>query len=160
VCLGTRPDPAPGTVPRPPAVPGAPENVCGDLSATGTAKDTASEKAASPMPAWRPLNAVRVVPGTLYNVSGFYKWTLATQNEGGALVRVRWLDTNGVSVGMAVAFSRRAATAADSSGVPWTSFLAQVRPPAGAVQAVPLFGAHDDVFLTQVVYDDVSFRAA
>jgi hypothetical protein len=161
LCVGTHPEsPAPGTVPRPPAVPGAPENVCGDLAATGTAKDTAAEKAYTVMAAWRPVIAVRVVPGVLYNVSGFYKWTLATQNEGGALVRVRWLDANGVSLGMATAFTRKAVTPTESNGVPWTSFLGQVRPPAGAVQAVPLFGAHDDVFLTQVVYDDVSFRTA
>jgi hypothetical protein len=129
---------------------------CNDLGPVNTVKDTAADKAVSVAPAWRPLTPVRVSPGVTYQVNGWVKWNVATEGEGGALVRVRWLDGNGVSLGSAVPVSW-IANAANSFVLNWTFFAVNLVAPPGAVQAVPLFGAQDDAFITQVLYDEVFF---
>jgi hypothetical protein len=134
-----------------PAVP----ETCVD-SPANVAKDAANGAAVSVTPAWRPLNPVSVNGGGSYVVSGWYKWTFASQNIGGALVKVRWLDANGVGLGTSTVVD----DAAKSADLNWTSFSATVTAPASAIQAIPLFGARDDQFITQVAYDEVSFHAA
>ena len=137
----------------------APQVTCVDLLPTNTAKDTADGKAYSVVPAWRPVSAVKVAAGGSYVISGWYRWELASPVSGGALVRVRWLDANGVGLGTSEAF-RRAATDANSAILNGSFFSSTVRAPAGAAQAVPLFGAMDDAFISGISYDTVSFHAA
>lgn len=149
VCQG---NPAPGTVPN--VIP----QTCPPLDATGTAKDTLAGRAASITPAWRPQNPVSVTAGETYQISAFVTWDLATAGLGGAWVRVRWIDANGVGISQSTAISK-VATVHDSTFLRWTPVSGLVKAPAGAVKAVPLFGTHDDAFITQVAYDDVSFRA-
>lgn len=149
LCQGNpKPDTLPDVIPR----------TCPPLDATATAKDTVGGRAASITPAWRPQNAVAVQAGKQYQVAGWVMWEVATAEYGGAWVRVRWLDANGVGISQTSAFSKFATTAS-STYLGWTPFSAVVSAPAGAVKAVPLFGTHDDTFITKVVYDDVSFRA-
>ncbi|HEV7886583.1 MAG TPA: hypothetical protein VGO92_03425 [Acidimicrobiales bacterium] len=132
---------------------------CKPLDPVVTAKNAAADKAASVSPAWRPQAALRVSAGANYTVSGWFAWQLASVGDGGALVRVRWLDANGVGLGASTAVSR-VATDRDTGDLNWTFFSATVKAPAGATQAVPLFGALDDAFITQLRYDEVSFKAA
>ncbi|MDQ1438142.1 MAG: hypothetical protein QOK43_1771 [Acidimicrobiaceae bacterium] len=128
---------------------------CHDNTPLNTAK-SAALTAYSVNPAWRPALPLAVRAGTAYVVSGWMSWQLASITDGGAIVSVRWLDANGVPLRTDNAVTR----IADREGLNWTFFSAVVVAPAGAAQAVPLFGAADDVFITKVSYDDVSFHAA
>ena len=131
---------------------------CHDNVPLNTAKDTAAT-AYSVNPAYRPLHPVQLSATRRYEVSGWFMWTLASIGEGGALVRVRWLDANGAPIRIDRAFVRTSVVR-DQEVLNWTYFTAIVTAPAGATHAVPLFGANDDVFISKINYDDVSFRAA
>lgn len=132
---------------------------CHPLDPVNAAKETAAT-AYSVSPAWRPALPVNVAAGGRYIVSGWMAWQLASIDEGGALVRVRWLDGNGVPLRTVTALKRIARTQLESENLNWTHFAVAVVAPPGAAKAIPLFGAADDVFLTKVNYDDVSFHAA
>lgn len=129
---------------------------CHDNVPLNTAKDTAAP-AYSVNPAWRPQLPLPVAAGKRYTISGWYRWDVASQLEGGALVRVRWLNNVGAPISIQQVFRRVALSRAEET-VNWTMFSVTVTAPGGATQAVPLFGAADDVFITKVNYDDVSFH--
>jgi hypothetical protein len=130
---------------------------CHDDGPVNTLKDTAADKAMSVPPAWRPQNAISVSPGTVYEVNGWYTWSFATALDGGALVRVRWLDANGVGIKTVLAF-QGPNPSASIVAMPWTYFAGRVTAPAGAVKAVPLFGSMDDAWNSNMAYDDVGFH--
>jgi hypothetical protein len=129
---------------------------CHDNTPLNEAKAAADGPGVSVTPAWRPVNPVAVSAGTAYVVSGWFTWQLASAGDGGGLVKVRWLDGNGVGIRTDTAVLRVAA----GDYQPWTFFSAGVVAPAGAAKAVPLFAALDDAFITKISYDEVSFRAA
>jgi len=131
---------------------------CHDNVPLNTVKDTVAT-AYTTNPAYRPVYPVPVAAGKRYVVSGWFMWTLASIGEGGVLVRVRWLDANGAPIRIDRAFVRTSVER-DQEVLNWKSFSATLTAPTGAVQAVPLFGANDDVFISKINYDDVSFHAA
>lgn len=132
---------------------------CQQLTPVNDAKNTAATYY-SVAPAWRPQAPVAVRAGTKYTVSGWVTWTFVTLDEGGSLVRVRWLDADGVPIKTDIAYRRIAKTLLESNVVNWTAFSGTVTAPPGAAQAVPLFGMADDAFNSNLKYDDVSFHTA
>lgn len=128
---------------------------CHDHGPLNTVKTTAAEKAYTVLPAWRPLNGISVQQGKTYNVSGWVAWSYATVQDGGPLTRVRWVDANGVGLGLSTVID----WPSPGDGIfGWRSFQANVVAPPGAVKAVPLFGSRDDAWTTNLRYDDLAFR--
>lgn len=132
---------------------------CADYTPLNLAKGAADGAAYSVTPAWRPQDPVSVTGGVVYEIAGWYSWQVATEGVSGAIVKVRWLDANGVGIRTDTVFADYA-TPANKDVKNWTQFIRLIGAPPAAVKAVPLFGALDDVNITKVSYDQVSFHAA
>lgn len=123
---------------------------------TNGAKDEVS-KTFSVNPAWRNALPIAVTAGRQYSVGASVSWTLATEKEGGAFGRVRWLNSSGVPISTSQAFSVAPQTPGSSASQDWFSVSGLVTAPAGATSAVVLFGARDDVFISKIQFDNVFF---
>ncbi|MFN2642306.1 MAG: hypothetical protein ABR548_10545 [Actinomycetota bacterium] len=127
----------------------------------------------SVQPAWRNLNAIPVSAGTSYTFSA---WTALTipLDKTGAVARVRWVNAQGVPVGVTDAWKLLSA----KSGGTYTNFAKQsaqgpgpfpdgstaytfkaanVTAPAGATGAILLLGYTDSAWIGGVAYDVVCF---
>lgn len=132
-----------------------PEVGCNPNPAAGV-KDT-GDAAYSVDPAWRPAAPVLVSGGASYTVSAKTAVEFATDGEG-AFVKVRWLGVGGTVIGISDEYSVRPPGGYTSgAGGAFVDIGGPVTAPAGAVAAVPLFGATDDLWLTKVMFDDVFF---
>jgi hypothetical protein len=117
-----------------------------DLSAKNQAKGVYSVA-----PAWRPVNPIGLPKGGSYTISGWYAWQTAAPSGDGAMVRLRWLDANGLTIRTD---EWRMPATHENQG--WTPFSAVTTAPANAVKALPLFGTFDNVSIIQLRWDDVS----
>jgi len=112
----------------------------------------------STVPAWRPALPIAIVPNTRYAISGWYSWDTGNEGVDGAMVRLRWLDGNGVPI--RTDEWQLPATHLNASYLPWTPFSAGATSPPNAVKAIPLFGTMDNVNIIQVRWDDVALQTA
>lgn len=122
-----------------------------------TVKD-ASAKYYSVTPYWRTQAAVPVTSGTTYTFSVWTAQDLATASVGGAVTKVRWVDVNGIPLSE-TAGPKNIQTPSDPPQTLWEQITKNVSAPSGAKGAILMLGAADDLFITQVKFDDVSFRA-
>ena len=107
---------------------------------------------------WRTVSAIPVTAGTTYRFSVFEARTLATDGVGGAVTKVRWVNATGLPISES-AGPKRIQTAGDGD----TSFADMARnvtAPAGATGAILFLGAADDLFISQIKFDDVFFGTA
>jgi hypothetical protein len=109
----------------------------------------------SETPMWRTLQAVPVAAGKTYQVSTWVSWALVTIGVG-AVTEVRWVDANGLPVGMS-AGPTLVANARTSPALAWTKIAATVKAPAGARGAIVLLGHGDDTWISSITYDDAYF---
>lgn len=130
----------------------APVN-CNDNPANGP-KDTVS-KTYSVNPAWRNAQPVKVASGATYTLAFDLSWNLATEGEG-AFGAVRWLNSTGTVISVSTPIVVRA-TASTSVFRDWGRLSAPVVAPAGASTAVVLLGATDDIFISQILFDNAFF---
>jgi hypothetical protein len=119
----------------------------------------ATAKYYSVTPYWRTQNAVTVTPGTVYRFQVWTAMDLATVDVGGAVTKIRWLDSSGMPLSE-TAGPKNIQEASDPPQTLWELITKNVTAPAGATRAIIMLGAADDLFITQVKYDDVSFRVA
>lgn len=129
-----------------PAVP------CVDDPTTDAKENTAAVYYSIP-PAWRNATPVTVVGSKSYTLSAFMKVALVTIGES-AIMRVRWLDANGLPISIS---NGPKLVSAGQAGSAWTSKTATVTSPAGARQAVVLLGHSTDSWIGQVLFDQVYF---
>jgi hypothetical protein len=132
------------------------QNTCVD-SPLNIAKD-GTDHIYSVTPFWRTILPVPVSPGTSYTFSVWHAQTLATVGVGGAITKVRWVDANGVPLSETNG-PRHIQRASDPAETIWAQMTANVTAPSGARGAIIMLGAADDAFITQIKYDDVSFRS-
>ena len=125
---------------------------CVDDPTTATRENTAATYYSLP-PAWRNALPVTVQGGKSYTLSGYLKVALVTAGEA-AILRVRWLDANGLPISIANG-PRLNSTGEVESG--WTLKTGTVTSPALARQAVVLLAHTTDVWLGQVRFDQVYF---
>lgn len=118
----------------------------------------ASAKYYTVTPYWRTQAAVPVAAGTTYTFSVWTAQDLATAKVGGAVTKVRWVDVNGLPISETVG-AKNIQTLSDPPSTVWEQITKNVTAPSGAKGAILMLGAADDLFITQVKYDDVSFRA-
>jgi len=109
----------------------------------------------SEIPVWRTQNAVPVTAGKTYQLSAWVSWALETVGYG-AVTAVRWVDGNGVPVGISTGPSL-IADARNSPALTWKQISATVTAPAGAKGAVVLLGDNDGPFISSLTYDDAYF---
>lgn len=121
------------------------------------ARDTA-RVAYSVTPHWRTLEPVGVAPAQAYRLSAFVKMSIVTVGEG-ATLGVRWLDASGVPISYKE-FVRRPMTSNDPDVTSWIAVSGTAVAPAGAASAHILLGHTDDLWIGQIIYDDVSFGLA
>ena len=136
---------------------GGKSSICGPVvgctpSPLATVKNTA-DAAYSVDPAWRPAAPVAVNAGQAYTVSAMTSVDFATDGEG-SFVKVRWIGTGGTVIGTSQEFTHRPA---GGFSLGWFGVGGTVVAPPGAVAAVPLFGATDDIFLSKVMFDQAFF---
>ena len=109
----------------------------------------------SEIPAWRTQSAVAVTPGKTYQLSAWVSWALETVGYG-AVTAVRWVDGNGVPVGVSTGPSLMA-NVRNSPALSWTRVTATVTAPAGAKGAIVLLGDNDGPWNSSLTYDDAYF---
>jgi hypothetical protein len=151
------------------------------LDVPGGAQKDELYKYYSLAPAWRPLMPIAVTGGS-YTISAWMAYDIPFDGTG-AVVKVRWLDANGVPISVSAGPSLIAPTpssnpranyytfaersAGGAGGIPantyaayqknWTYGKVTVTAPANAVQAVPLFGYSDSAWIGGVMFDVVCF---
>jgi len=109
----------------------------------------------SEIPVWRTQNAVPVTAGKTYQLSAWVSWALETIDYG-AVTDVRWVDGNGVPVGIS-AGPKLIADARNSPALAWKQISGTVRAPAGAKGAIVLLGDSDGPWISSLTYDDAYF---
>lgn len=122
---------------------------------TSIREQTAAQYYSLP-PAWRNALPVAVQGGKTYTLSGWMKVALVTEGEF-AIMRVRWLDANGVPIALMNGPRLVSAGQAESA---WTFKSANVTAPSNARQAVVLLAHSTDVWIGQVRFDQVYFGLA
>lgn len=135
------------------------QSTCVD-SPANTAKD-ATAKYYSVTPFWRTASAITVTAGTTYKFSVFESRSLATVGIGGAISKVRWVDATGLPI-LETVGPKRIQTAGDAAETQWGDdpMSKNVTAPAGATGAILFLGAADDLFISQIKFDDVFFGTA
>jgi hypothetical protein len=109
----------------------------------------------SETPMWRTQTAIPVRPGRTYELSAWVSWSLETVAYG-AVTAVRWVDANGMPVGIS-AGPKLMADDRTSTALSWTQIAGTVTAPHNAVGAVVLLGDNDDVWISSLTYDDAYF---
>jgi hypothetical protein len=125
---------------------------CADDPTAATRENTVATYY-SLQPAWRNAVPVSVLPGQSYTLSGYLKVALVTAGEA-AVMRVRWLDANGVPINI-VNGGRLISTGEVESA--WTLRSSAMTAPAAARQAVVLLAHTTDAWIGQVRFDQVYF---
>lgn len=130
---------------------------------SGPGADTsATSLAYTVAPHWRTLEPIAVTGGRSYTFSAAMRVVLAQQAEDpirgprGAVTKVRWLDANGVPIGVSDGPSYLR-TAGQPETMNWKVQSLTVTAPAGARGAHLLLGHNDDTFISQVLFDSVVF---
>jgi len=107
-------------------------------------------------PHWRTALPVEVDAGASYRFTGWTAYELASLGTG-STASVRWLDTNGLPIGQSVLVQK--INTADVDTIGWTEVTrASITAPPTATHAHILLGAIDDTFISQIRWDDVSFK--
>jgi hypothetical protein len=109
----------------------------------------------SEIPVWRTQSAVPVTAGKTYQLSAWVSWALETVGYG-AVTSVRWVDGNGVPIGI-TAGPKLIADARNSPALTWKQISATVKAPAGAKGAIVLLGDNDGPWISSLTYDDAYF---
>jgi len=109
----------------------------------------------SEIPVWRTQNAVPVTAGKTYQVSAWVSWALETIDYG-AVTSVRWVDGNGVPVGLNQG-PKLIANVRNSPAQSWKQISATLTAPAGAKGAIVLLGDSDGPWISSLTYDDAYF---
>jgi hypothetical protein len=109
----------------------------------------------SEIPAWRNQSAVPVTAGKTYQLSAWVSWSLETIDYG-AVTAVRWVDGNGVPVGLTQG-PQLIANVRNSPALAWKQIAATVKAPAGAKGAIVLLGDSDGPWISSLTYDDAYF---
>ena len=109
-------------------------------------------------PAWRTLDPVKVKAKTRYTLTAYVGWDLMTFGTA-ASTKVRWLGADGRVISQVTAASIKS-NPRNSALLRWTKISGVVTAPAGAVSAHVLLSHGDDLFISQVRYDDVYFGTA
>jgi hypothetical protein len=131
-----------------------PEIDCNENPANEVKDET--EHVYSVTPHWRTALPVEVDAGASYRFTGWTAYELASLGTG-STASVRWLDANGLPIGQNVLVQK--INTADVDTIGWTEVTrASITAPGTATQAHILLGAIDDTFISQVRWDDVSFR--
>ena len=125
---------------------------------TNEVKDVTA-KYYSVTPYWRTQNAVPVTAGTTYRFQVWTAMDLATIDVGGAVTKVRWLDSSGLPLSE-TGGPKNIQTPSDPPQTVWELITKNVTAPADATGAIIMLGSADDAFISQIKYDDVSFRVA
>lgn len=131
-----------------------PEPIGCNANPTNGAKDTVSTTY-SVNPAWRNALPVNVAAGATYTLAFDLAWNLATEGEG-AFGAVRWLNSTGTVIKVSTPIVVRS-TASTSVARDWGRVSATTVAPAGATTAVVLLGATDDIFISQILFDNAFF---
>lgn len=137
---------------------GLPEPIGFQQNPVNPVKD-ATDHVYSTTPCWRTLEPVDVQANRDYTLRVWTQQHVVTAlADFGAVTRIRWVNANGVPLGDVEGPARPWRTG-DSDTVPtmWEQIAKEVRSPAGAAGAVLLLCQADDVWISQVVYDDVEF---
>lgn len=116
----------------------------------------ATAKYASVTPFWRTQSPVRVTAGKSYLFSVWSAQTLATIGTG-AITKIRWVDANGLPLSESGG-DKHLQRVGEAPETVWEQLSATVTAPAGATGAIIMLGASDDLFISQIKFDDVSFR--
>jgi hypothetical protein len=106
---------------------------------------------------WRTQAAVPVTANASYVFSVVSAQTLATERIGGAVTKVRWIGADGLPISETVGATHIQAVG-EAPETTWAPLSATVKAPAGATGAILMLGAADDLFISQIKYDNVSFR--
>jgi len=109
----------------------------------------------SETPMWRTQSAIPVTAGKTYELSAWVSWSLETIDYG-AVTDVRWVDGNGVPVGIS-AGPKLIADARNSPALAWKQISGTVKAPAGAKGAIVLLGDNDGPWNSSLTYDDAYF---
>jgi hypothetical protein len=140
---------------------GVPEPVGFQDNPANPVKD-ATEQYYATTPCWRTVAAIPVQGNKNYTLSAWTRQATVTElAEFGAVTKIRWVDATGVPVGISQG-PKRPWRAGDPTTTPtaWEQIDKTVKSPAGAAGAILLLCQADDTWISQVVYDDVDFRAA
>jgi hypothetical protein len=116
---------------------------------------TTAQQYYSETPMWRTQSAIPVTAGKTYQLSVWVSWTLETIGVG-AVTEIRWVDGNGVPVGI-TAGPAFVATDRNSPALAWTRIAGTVTAPKGASGAVVMLGDGDDAWISSITYDDAYF---
>lgn len=131
----------------------------------GPVKHDVVSRAYSVDPVWRNVVPVTVTPGQTYLLRAMASTELMTRGTR-ATTRVRWLSAGGDVLSVSDGASREVRdTDFCAQDVPapvegsfcWTELAAAVTAPAGAAFAVVLLGSSEDVWIGQIMFDDVFF---
>lgn len=109
-------------------------------------------------PHWRTIDPVTVTAGKTYELSVFVELIIVTVGEG-VTTRVRWLDAGGSVISESVG-PKRIQQPDDPESILWGNapISKELTAPTGARGAIVMLGHTDDLWIGQVVFDDVSFR--
>lgn len=137
---------------------GLPDPVGFQDNPANIAKD-ATQFVYSTTPCWRTLLPIAVDGNTNYRLRLWTRQSVVTAlPEYGAYTKVRWLDQNNVPLSVSPGPARPWKNG-DPTDIPtaWEQISGSMKSPAGARGAVLLLCQADDVWISQVVYDDVEF---
>jgi hypothetical protein len=118
---------------------------------------TSAQEYYSEIPVWRTQNAVPVTAGKTYQLSAWVSWALETVGYG-AVTAVRWVDANGVPIGISRG-PKLIADVRNSPALTWKQISATVTAPAGAKGAIVLLGDDDGPWNSSLTYDDAYLGA-